>query len=67
MLNHIITETIREDLAGQRWYCDARAFPLQDVTEVFEVGVAASDSAVLELEGGDVRAANYLVIGVHAA
>lgn len=66
MLDHIIAEAVREDLAWKRGDGHPRTFPLQDVTEVFEVGVAAANGAVLQLEGGDVGPADDLVVGVHA-
>ena len=66
MLNYIVTEPVRENLARQRRYRDPRGLSLQDVTEVFEVGVASAHGRVLELEGGDVGAADDLVVGVHA-
>jgi len=67
MLNHIITKPIRKHLPRQRRDRDTRALALQDIAEVFEVGVAAADGAVFELEGGDVGAADDFVVGVHAA
>ena len=67
MLDHIIAEPIREDLPRQRRDGHPRALPLQDVAEVFEVGVAPAHGAVLQLEGGDVGAADDLVVRVHAA
>lgn len=67
VLDHIITEAISEDLARQRGDGDAGRLALEDVAEVLEVGVAPTDGAVSELEGGDVGAADDLVVGVHAA
>jgi hypothetical protein len=37
MLDHIITEAIRKDLAGQRWDRNTRALPLENVAEILEV------------------------------
>lgn len=67
MLNHIIAESVGEHLARQRWNGHPRGFPLQDVAEVFEIGVAPADGAVLEFEGGDVGAADDFVVRVHAS
>ncbi len=67
MLDHIIAEPIRKHLARQRRDRNTRALALEDITEVFEVRVAAADGAVFELEGGDVGAADDFVVCVHAA
>jgi len=67
MLNHIITEAVCEDLAGQRWDSNARRLSLQDVAEILKVGIAAAHAAMSQLEGGDVRAAEDLVVCVHVA
>ena len=67
MLDHVVTEPVCEHLAGQRGNGDAGGLALQDVAEVLEVGVPATDDAVFELEGGDVGAADNLVGGVHLA
>lgn len=67
MLNHVIAEAVREHLARQRRDGNARALALEDVAEVFKVGVATAHNRVLELEGGDVGAADDLVAGVHVA
>lgn len=65
MLNHIIAESIRKHLAWQWRNSDAGRLALQDVAEVFEVGVAAADFGVAHVEGGDVGAAFDEVGGVH--
>lgn len=67
MLNHIVTESIGKDLARQGWNGNPRRFPFQDIAEVFEVGVASADGAVLEFERGDVGTADDFVVGVHAS
>lgn len=67
MFNYIITKSIRKHLSGQWRDGDSRTLPLQNVAKVFEVRVAPSHGAMLELEGGDVGAADDLVVGVHAA
>jgi hypothetical protein len=67
MLNHVIAKPVREHLPRQRRDRHARALALEDVAEVFEVAVAAPHAAVAQLEGGDVGAAEDLVVGVHAA
>lgn len=67
MLNHIITEPIRKYLPGQRRDGHASSLPLQNVTEVFKIGVAAPHSTVLEFEGGNVRPAYNLIVGIHVS
>lgn len=67
MLDHIIAEPVREHLAGERGDGDASRFALEDVAEVLKVGVAPTDGAMLELEGGDVGPADDFVVGVHVA
>ena len=67
MLNHIVREPIREHLPWERGNRDARGLALEDVTEIFEVGVSAADDGVAQFEGGDVGARVDLVGGVHAA
>ena len=67
VLDDVVAEAVREDLAGKRGDGNAGALTLQNVAEVFEVGVAAADGAVLELEGGNVGPADNLVVRVHAA
>ena len=66
MLNHIVAEAIGKNLARQRWDCDPRRLSFQYVPKIFKVRVPASDSRVFELEGGDVRPADHLVVCVHA-
>lgn len=67
MLDDVVTETIGEHLAWQRGDGDASALALEDVAKVLEVGIAAADCAVLELEGRDIGPTNNFVIRVHAA
>lgn len=67
MLNHIIAKPVRKHLPRQRRYGHARGFALEDVAEVFKVRVAPAHGRVLELEGGDVGAADDFVVGVHGA
>lgn len=67
MLDHIITKAVCKDLAGQRWDRNSRRLALQDVAEVLEVRIASAHAAVAEFEGGDVGAANDLVVCVHVA
>jgi hypothetical protein len=64
-LDHVVAEAVGEHLAGQRGDGDAGALALQDVTEVLEVRVTAAYAALAQLEGRDVGAADYLVVGVH--
>lgn len=65
VLNHIITEPIGEYLPWKRWYCDSGAFAFQDVSEVFEVGVSPAHDGMLQLEGGDVCAADDFIGSEH--
>lgn len=65
MLNHIVAKSVCKHLAGKRGDGDARRLALEDVAEVFEVGVAPANGAVFELEGGDIGAADDLVVRVH--
>lgn len=67
MLNHIITEPVCEHLTRQRGNSDARTLALEDITEILKVGVSAAHNRVLELEGGDVGAADDLVGSVHVS
>lgn len=66
-LDDVVAEAVGEDLARQRGDRDACRLALEDVAEVLEVGVAAADGALAQLEGGDVGAADDLVVGVHGA
>ena len=66
MLNHVIAKAICEDLPRQRRNSDARRLALKNIAEVFKIAVATPNAAVLEFEGGDVGAANNLVVGIHS-
>lgn len=67
MLNHIVTESVCEDLARERRDRDAGTFPLEYITEVLEIRIPSAYGAMLEFEGGNVRAADDLVISIHVA
>lgn len=67
VLDDVVAEAVRKDLAGQRRDGDAAALALEDVAKVLKVGVAAAHARGLELEGGNVGAAEDLVAGVHGA
>lgn len=67
MLDDIVTEPVRKHLPGQRGDGDARAFALENIAEILEIGVAAAHDGVFQFEGGDVGSANELVGGVHVA
>ena len=54
-LDDLVREAVREDLARERGDVHARRLALEDVPERLEVGVAAADDRVAELEGGDIR------------
>lgn len=66
-LDDVVAEAVGEDLSRERGDGDAGALALEDVAEVLKVGVAAADAALAQLEGGDVCAAEDLVVGVHVA
>jgi hypothetical protein len=66
-LDDVVAEAVGEDLTGQGRDGDAGGLALEDVAEVLEVGVAAADGALAQLEGRDVGAADNLVVGVHGA
>ena len=65
MLDDIVTEPIREHLPRKRRDSYPRAFALQDIAEVFEIGVTTAHDGVLELECRDVGATDDFVRGVH--
>lgn len=67
MLNHIVAEPVREHLPGQRRDCHARGLALENVAEVLEIRVSPADGALFEFEGGNIGAADDLVVGVHVA
>ena len=54
-LDDFVRETVREDLAGERWDVDAHGLALEQVAEGLEVGVASSHERVAKLECGDIR------------
>lgn len=63
--DNIVAEAVGEDLSGQRRDSDTGALALENVAEVLEVGVSTTDAALTELEGGNVCAAEDLVVCVH--
>ena len=65
VLDDIVTEPIRKHLPGQRRNRHPCALALQDIAEIFEIGVAAAHDGVLELECGDIGATDDFVRGVH--
>lgn len=67
VLDNVVAEPVGEYLPRERGDRHARALALQDVAEVLEVRVAAPHDRVLEFEGWDVGAADYLVRGVHVS
>lgn len=67
MLDDVVAEPVCKDLARQRGDRHARALALEDVAEILEIGVAAAHDRVLQLEGGDIGAADDFVRGVHVA
>jgi hypothetical protein len=67
VFDNIVAEAIREDLARQRRNCHTCRFSLQDIAEVLEIGIAPTNRAMAELEGGNVGAADDLIVGVHTS
>ena len=67
MFNHIVAESVRKHLPGKGWNRHSGALALQDIPKILKVAVSSTHSAVLELEGGDVRSADNLVVRIHAA
>ena len=67
VLDDVVAEPVGEHLARQWGNGDSRALALQDIAEILEIGVAAANDRVLQLEGGDVGSADDLVGGVHVA
>jgi len=65
VLDDIVAETVCEYLARQRGYRNARAFTLQDIAEVLEIGVPTAHDGMFQFEGGDVGSAHDLVRRVH--
>lgn len=66
-LDDVVTEPVGEDLARQGGDGNPGGLALEDVAEVFKVGIPAADGALAQLESGDVCAANDLVVGIHGA
>lgn len=66
-LDDVVAEAVREHLAWQRRDRNARALALKYVAEVLKVRVAAANGALPQLEGGDVGAADNLIVRVHVA
>ncbi len=67
MLNYVVRESVREYFAGQWRDGDSCALTLQDVPEVFKIGVAAAHDRMAQLEGGNVGSRVDLVGSVHVA
>lgn len=65
VLNHLIAKAIREYLSGQRRDRDTRRLALENVAEVFEIGVPATNDRLFEFEGGDVGSTDNFVGSVH--
>lgn len=64
-LDYIVAESVGKDLSRKRWDGDTCALALENVAKVLKVRVSAAHAALSELEGGDVGAAEDLVVGVH--
>lgn len=67
VFNDIVAEAVGEDFSGQRGDRHAGTLALEDVSKIFKVGVSPAHAALAELEGGNVGAAEDLVVGVHGA
>lgn len=67
VLNDIVAEPVGKNLPGEWGYRDARAFALQDITEILKIGVPTAHDGVFQFEGGDVSPAHNLVRRVHVA
>jgi len=65
MLDHIVGESVCENLAGQWWDCNPSALALQYIAEVLEVRVSAPDNRIAQFEGWDVCSRVDFVRGVH--
>jgi len=65
VLDYVVGEPVREDLAWQRRYRDSGTFSLEDIAEVLEVGISSADHGVAQLERWDVGSSVYLVRSVH--
>lgn len=66
MLDHVIAEAVGEDLPWQGWDGDSGRLSFEDVAEVFEVGVATTNRAVLKFECRDIGSTDDFIVGVHA-
>ena len=67
MFDHIVAESVREHLSREGWNRHSCAFSFQYITEILKVAIPSTYGAVLELEGGDVRSTNDLVVRIHVA
>lgn len=66
-LDDVVAEAVRKHLAGQGRDGDARRLALENVAKVLKVRVSPADGALAQLEGGNVGAAENLVVCVHGA
>jgi hypothetical protein len=67
MLNDVVRETVGKYLSRERRNGHTGRLALQDITEVFEIRVAAPDTTMAEFKGGDIGSAKNLVVCVHVA
>ena len=67
MLNHVIREAICKHFSWQWGNSNSCALPLQNVSEIFEVGVAATDDRMTKLEGWNIGAGVDFVGSVHVS
>jgi hypothetical protein len=56
LLDNGVVELVEVDLAGQWGNGNAGALALENVAEVFKVGITTADATVAQLERGDVCA-----------
>ena len=61
VFDYIVREAICEDFTREGRDRDARALPLQNITEVFKVAISAANRAILEFESGNVGPGHDLV------
>lgn len=61
--DNLVGEPVGEDFAGERRDVDACGFAFENVTEGFEIRVAAADERVAQFEGGDIGLLSFTEYG----
>ena len=64
LLDDGVVKFVKVDLSRKRGDGDAGAFTFENVAEVFKIGVTAADTAVAELETGNVCRESDFVCGI---